>query len=127
MTAEPGEQPIEIVNEFAAVRVRKVHTRNGQRLEISSPRLGYAIRLDALALESLTWQTMDTFTRFLETPFGPPEHERPAGPVEVTLRPWSTPQDCGPPGSGLQGPDRQGSGSGGSGPPPPGGTYPADR
>jgi hypothetical protein len=33
--------------------------------------LGYSIRLDPLALESLTWQTMDTFTRFLEDPFGP--------------------------------------------------------
>jgi hypothetical protein len=62
---------IVVSNEFAAVSVRKVYTRNGARLEIRSPRMGQAIRLDALALESLTWQTMETFTRFLETPYGP--------------------------------------------------------
>lgn len=60
-----------VVNEFAAVRVRKVRTRNGERLEITSPTLGHTIRLDALALESLTWQTPSTFSRFLEKPFGP--------------------------------------------------------
>lgn len=81
------DRDIEITNEFAVVRVRKVWTRNGERLEITSPRLGHAIRLDALALESLTWQTMDTFTRFLETPFGPPEHERPQGVVDIALPP----------------------------------------
>ena len=67
------ERVIEVTNEFASVHVRKVWTRNGARLEISSLRLGRRIQLDALALESLTWQTMDTFSRFLETPFGPQE------------------------------------------------------
>lgn len=71
------DQAIEVGNEFAVVSVRKVQTRNGARLEISSPRLGFRIRLDALALESLTWQTMETFTRFLETPFGPHELDAP--------------------------------------------------
>jgi hypothetical protein len=61
---------IELVNEFALVRVRKVETRNGMRLEIESPRLGRSIRLDALALESLTWQPAETFSHFLEQPFG---------------------------------------------------------
>ncbi|GBD13404.1 hypothetical protein HRbin24_01432 [bacterium HR24] len=60
-----------IANEFATVIVRKVHTRNGVRLEIASPKLGHSIRLDPLELESLTWQTTETFSRFLETPFGP--------------------------------------------------------
>ena len=64
---------IEVSNEFATISVRKVCTRNGERLEIISPRLGHRIVLDALALESLTWQTMDTFSRFLQTPFGPVE------------------------------------------------------
>jgi hypothetical protein len=66
----PAEE-MELANEFALVRVRRVHTRNGVRLEIHSPRLGYRIRLDPLELESLTWQTAETFTRFLEEPFGP--------------------------------------------------------
>ena len=65
------ERVIEITNEFTTVCVRRVDTRNGVRLEISSPRLGYRIHLDALALESLTWQRPETFSRFLETPFGP--------------------------------------------------------
>jgi hypothetical protein len=68
-------EPIEIGNEFAFVRVRKVWTRNGERLEVTAPKLGYAIRLDSMELESLTWQTTETFSKFLETPFGP-EGER---------------------------------------------------
>jgi hypothetical protein len=66
---------IEISNEYATVVVQRVQTRNGVRLRISSSRLNSVIELDALALESLTWQTMDTFSKFLSTPFGP--HDRP--------------------------------------------------
>lgn len=63
----------EVANEFAAVRVRRRRTRNGERLEIEAPRLGRRITLCALELESLTWQTPETFSRFLATPFGPEE------------------------------------------------------
>ena len=79
---DPQEAAIEISNEFTTVCVKKVDTRNGARLEISSPRLGYRIQLDALALESLTWQTMETFSRFLETPFGP--QDRPKAAAEAS-------------------------------------------
>jgi hypothetical protein len=51
--------------------VRVVHTRNGVRLEIAAPRLGQGIRLCPLELETLTWQTPETFSGFLSTPFGP--------------------------------------------------------
>jgi len=71
----PDGPTIEITNEFSTVHVQRVRTRNGVRLRISSPRLDRAIDIDALALESLTWQTMDTFSRFLATPFGPSEAE----------------------------------------------------
>ncbi len=77
MSHERPAEEMELANEFALVRVRRVHTRNGVWLEIRSPRLGYSIRLDPLELESLTWQTTETFTRFLEEPFGPgqaPKH-----------------------------------------------------
>jgi len=67
---EVGE-PIEIGNEFAFVRVRKVLTRNGERLEIEAPKLGHRIRLDPLELESISWQPHETFSTFLEKPFGP--------------------------------------------------------
>ena len=70
---ERADGELELTNEFATVRVRRVYTRNGVRLEIRSPRLGRAIRLDPLALESLTWQTMETFSRFLREPYGPPD------------------------------------------------------
>jgi hypothetical protein len=47
------EDSVEIANEFAFVRVRKVHTRNGERLEIEAPRRDTLIRLDPLELESI--------------------------------------------------------------------------
>lgn len=61
-----------VANEFASVVVRKVATRNGERLEIRS--LGdeaHVIRLDALALQALTWSDPLTVGRGLETPLGP--------------------------------------------------------
>lgn len=66
-----ADSVIEVANEYALVRVREVKTGNGTRLEIHAPRLGRAIRLCPLELESLTWQSHDTFSGFLETPFGP--------------------------------------------------------
>jgi hypothetical protein len=67
----PGDPPFELANEYALVQVRKVYTRNGVRLEIVAPRLGRGIRLDPVELETLTWQTHETFSTFLRTPFGP--------------------------------------------------------
>jgi hypothetical protein len=65
------DDALTITNEFTSVRVRKVHTRNGERLEVASAKLGFTILLDPLELESLTWQTSDTFCAFLEDPYGP--------------------------------------------------------
>lgn len=62
---------VELGNEFTTVRLRLVETQTGTRLEVFSPRVERRIRLDPLALESLTWQTAETFSRFLETPLGP--------------------------------------------------------
>lgn len=61
---------IELGNEFAHVVVRKVRTRNGERLHISAPKRGSEIWLCPLELESLTWQTAATFSAFLADPFG---------------------------------------------------------
>ena len=61
----------EFTNEFAYTLVRKVRIRGGARLEILSPKLDYQTYLDAPLLESLTWQTTATFSRFLEEPYGP--------------------------------------------------------
>jgi hypothetical protein len=69
----PDDEPVELANEYAAVQVRKVHTRNGVRLEILSPKLGRGIRLCPLELEALTWQDHEMFSELLRTPFGPEE------------------------------------------------------
>lgn len=60
-----------IVNEFAAVKLRLVESPTGTRLEISSARLGTSIELDAVALESLTWQQAELFTALVRTPLQP--------------------------------------------------------
>jgi hypothetical protein len=60
-----------VANEFAVVSVRKVGTRNGERLEIRSLSHDRSILLDAIALEALTWSTPLEVGRGLETPFGP--------------------------------------------------------
>ena len=50
---------------------RKVTTRNGERLEIRSMGQDQVIKLDALALEALTWSTPLEVGKGLETPLGP--------------------------------------------------------
>jgi hypothetical protein len=65
------EEYTEFSNEFAFTLVRKVRVGNDARLEILSPKLDYQIYLDAPLLESLTWQTPETLSRFLEEPYGP--------------------------------------------------------
>ncbi len=69
-----------IVNEFAAVRVRKVHTPNGERLELYSLKQDRTVRIDALSLESLTWRSVWDIGAGLETPIGPEDRAvRPEG------------------------------------------------
>lgn len=58
----------EISNESALALVRKVRTRNGVRLEIYSPESDKRVYLDPLLLESLAWQTPQTFSETLEDP-----------------------------------------------------------
>lgn len=75
---ERADGELVIANEFTSVRVRKIHTRNGEVLEISSLRVEHTVRLDALVLESLTWRSDEDLARGLETPFGP-DHDVPRG------------------------------------------------
>jgi hypothetical protein len=70
------EPVIELGNEFAEVRVRKVRTRNGARLLISSPRSGRQVSLCPLELEALTWQTEEVFSAMIGNPYGPLEVDR---------------------------------------------------
>jgi hypothetical protein len=61
------DEPITVSSEFAQARVRKV----GDELEIAAPKLGYDVRLGPGELAWLTLQDHETFTSWLETPFGP--------------------------------------------------------
>jgi hypothetical protein len=73
MMSEVYGPEIKIANEYATITVRKISTRNGERLEIRSNGLDLQIRLDALQLESLTWQNIDLFSKFLAQPLEPYE------------------------------------------------------
>jgi len=70
------EEPIEIANEFAVVNVSKVHTPNGERLEIEAPRRGRLIRLDPLELETIACNYDE---RLLGPDFADSGDDQPAG------------------------------------------------
>jgi hypothetical protein len=55
----------------AEERARLVETRNGTRLLIDSPKSGQWIALDPLELEALTWQTVQTFSAMIGSPYAP--------------------------------------------------------
>ena len=56
---------VDIYTEFADVVVRKMATRNGVRLELWSPRRGTCVRLDAVALDVLSYQEPEFITDLL--------------------------------------------------------------
>jgi hypothetical protein len=78
MTAEPdlpegvvrAGEPIGIGNEFTGVRIRKVWTRQGERLEILVPRHGHRILLDAMQLEIIARQDPERFTQLFAVALG---------------------------------------------------------
>jgi hypothetical protein len=71
-------EPLTVANEFAEVVVRRVDTRNGSRLLISTPRTGQWISLDALEVAALTWQNPRTLAAMVgnaEAPLLPDDPE----------------------------------------------------
>lgn len=72
---EPVTDWVQVANEFTTTRVRKVLTRNGERIQVESRKLGTSILLDPLELEALTWQTPETFSEMLSDPYGPEDVE----------------------------------------------------
>ena len=64
-----------ISNEFTTVTVRKIRTRNGERLELRSAAQERSITLDALALEALTWSNALEVGEGLSTPMGPEDND----------------------------------------------------
>jgi hypothetical protein len=75
-----GRPGFVLIDERATVEFRRADTRNGMRLEINSPRLRRRIRLDPVALESLTWQTPETLSEFLEARGAPARQARSVSP-----------------------------------------------
>lgn len=69
-----GEQ-FGIANEFTGVMVRKVWTRQGERLELSVPKKGYRLLLDAMQLEIVAAQDPTRFTQLFATKLGSDEPE----------------------------------------------------
>jgi hypothetical protein len=55
-------EPFGIGNEFTGVQIRKVWTKQGERLELMVPRSGYRILLDAMQLEIIAAQEPERFT-----------------------------------------------------------------
>jgi hypothetical protein len=66
-----GHEPITVSSEFALATLEHVETPDGPRIHIEAPKLGYDIEVGARELAWLTTQSHDTFTEWLETPFGP--------------------------------------------------------
>lgn len=64
-------EPITIANEFTEVTVRRIGTRNGSRLLITSPKSGQWISLDALEIEALTWQNAYTLAAMVGNTHAP--------------------------------------------------------
>jgi hypothetical protein len=59
-----------IGNEFTGVRIRKVWTRNGERLELHVPARHYRSLLDAMQLEIIAAQDPAAFTRLFQRELG---------------------------------------------------------
>lgn len=62
------EDYTEIGDRRAVALVRRVRAGNGVRLEVYSPETDRRVYLDPLVLESLSWQTEETFSDTLESP-----------------------------------------------------------
>ena len=69
-TARPVGEPIGVANEFTGVVVQKVLTRNGERLQLTVPKSGYRILLDAMQLEIISTLTPDAFTELMARRLG---------------------------------------------------------
>lgn len=65
-----------VANEFTGVVVRKVMTRNGERLELTTPKFGYRVLLDAMQLEVISTLAPEKFNELFARNLGAFEEER---------------------------------------------------
>jgi hypothetical protein len=66
----PVGEPIGIANEFTGVVVQKVLTRNGERLQLTTPKSGYRILLDAMQLEIISTLEPEKFSELFARRLG---------------------------------------------------------
>jgi hypothetical protein len=63
-----AEGPVSVIaNEFTTIEVRAVTTPNGKRLEVTNPKTGHSILLDAMQLEILTVQEPERFNNLFSS------------------------------------------------------------
>lgn len=67
-----GDQ-FSVANEFTGAALRKVWTRQGERLEVTVPKKGYRILLDAMQLEIVAAQDPKRFTELFAIKLGSAE------------------------------------------------------
>jgi hypothetical protein len=65
-----------IANEFTGVVVRKVRTRNGERLELTTPKYGHRTLLDAMQLEIISTLTPEKFNELFARNLGSFEEDQ---------------------------------------------------
>lgn len=70
---ERGGEQFGIANEFTGVLVRKVWTKQGERLELDVPSKGYHALLDAMQLEIVAAQDPEKFTELFQIKLGSDE------------------------------------------------------
>lgn len=73
--AEPTDETLQIGNEYTVVQLTALDTEDGPRLEIESPKLGYACQLSVAELAALSRGDMDLFSELLRTPLGPVDED----------------------------------------------------
>lgn len=70
-TTSDGSETVTVANEYAQVEVARTTGDGADRLHLRSPKLGHEIALGPAELAWLTRQDHETFSAFLETPYGP--------------------------------------------------------
>lgn len=78
-SVDPDRDPITVSSEFALATLEHIDTPEGPRLNIEAPKLGYEIEIGPRELAYLTTLSHDTFTEWLETPFGPGDDDHSHG------------------------------------------------
>lgn len=86
-TVRPASEPFGVANEFTGVVVRKVVTRNGERLELTVPKYGYRTLLDAMQLEIISTLSPEEFSELFARRLGshePPRPDEASGPGQAS-------------------------------------------